>query len=29
VSENEALQKGLEEKAIQFVKSGAKVYSKV
>ncbi|OYY75160.1 MAG: phosphomethylpyrimidine synthase ThiC [Gammaproteobacteria bacterium 28-57-27] len=29
VSENEALQKGMEEKAIQFVKSGAQVYSKV
>ncbi|MGD9887915.1 MAG: phosphomethylpyrimidine synthase ThiC [Halothiobacillaceae bacterium] len=29
VSENEALQKGMEEKAIQFVKSGAEVYSKV
>ena len=29
VSENEALQKGMEEKSIQFVKSGAQVYSKV
>ena len=29
VSENEALQKGMEEKAIQFVKSGAQVYRKV
>ncbi len=29
VSEQEALKKGMEEKAVQFVKSGAQVYSKV
>ena len=29
VSENDALQKGMEEKSIQFVKGGAEVYSKV
>jgi phosphomethylpyrimidine synthase len=29
VNENEALKKGMEEKSIQFVKSGAEVYSKV
>jgi phosphomethylpyrimidine synthase len=28
VSENEALEKGMQEKAVEFVKTGAKLYQK-